>query len=773
MAATKRAVLVPLLAAAVIVGCSQSAPQDKRTVSRDTQRLNKPTSSPTHEQQKAREANAKLAQNVALARVHLKHREYEEAEKILSEALNDRDATDKRDAIVLFDEVKTKIEQSRDTGLPASDAPKPTEKPAARLSRSKSQKQTLDTGSQQTKVARHQEAVQPGRQTEAPSTGSSNGSQDPATKVDAPDSPHKTALRDKPPTAEVTSTSRRVPGVEQQALDEPIKKVPAEDADIRRLEQAAKKAKTAKEALDLYRQFLALHTLSPAQKERVDADRSNWKSKADQGLVRLGRKWVTEEDAQAAAMQADNLIAQALELVEVGDFDQAGDLLRDASRVDPAGIRADYILGLFNSPLAFNHPRTAEKHFEIVLDRFPNHIAALNNVALIEVRLRQFGAALNHWKKALELAPKTPEVTHNIGRFISEATQKKLDVPRSLLSKFSRLYAEAVATHRGTSSDPNVGWLYVALVLPNDERQREQKSKRVHENAQLTATAWGTGFVVGTNYILTNRHVVKDATFGAADAFAVVDPADSKHERELNAELVAASNDSDLALLKCDQLQSKPIGLAGRSPRLGEEIMVLGYPMGDAFGRNLKSTKGAISGLPDPDTDNFLVYDATTNPGNSGGPVCDQYGQVIAVHTTGYLFSGKLAGGVPSKTAATFLKTQLPHLEPDKKSDKMIAWPDVVEKVSNSTVMIITYHKAVSLGIDKASDGSAPRRNYLEDVTCNVCGGSAKMPCPADKCIRGRISVKTYKTVTVIAQNGHCDRAGARRKKARKKALHH
>ena len=60
--------------------------------------------------------------------------------------------------------------------------------------------------------------------------------------------------------------------------------------------------------------------------------------------------------------------------------------LRRASNLYSKDIRPDFYLGLLHSGVGVGDLKMAETHFKKVLDRSPNHLATLNNLALVEVR---------------------------------------------------------------------------------------------------------------------------------------------------------------------------------------------------------------------------------------------------------------------------------------------------------------------------------------------------------------------------------------------------
>ena len=67
-------------------------------------------------------------------------------------------------------------------------------------------------------------------------------------------------------------------------------------------------------------------------------------------------------------------------------------------------------------------------------------------------------------------------------------------------------------------------------------------------------------------------------------------------------------------------------------PILGEDITTLGYPFGKTISSKIKLTSGVVSSLSGiGDEFTRMQIDAALQPGNSGGPIYDSYGNVIGV----------------------------------------------------------------------------------------------------------------------------------------------
>ncbi len=153
--------------------------------------------------------------------------------------------------------------------------------------------------------------------------------------------------------------------------------------------------------------------------------------------------------------------------------------------------------------------------------------------------------------------------------------------------------------------------------------------------------AIGSGVIVAPNgYIMTNAHVVSGAQriqvalVPSAPGLLVLHPSEMRHTRILDATLVGADNDIDLALLKVDATNLPALGFASYGKlRQGEMVFAFGSPEG--LGNSM--TFGVVSSVArqtDPDSANvYIQTDAPINPGNSGGPLVDIDGEVVGLNT--------------------------------------------------------------------------------------------------------------------------------------------
>ena len=153
------------------------------------------------------------------------------------------------------------------------------------------------------------------------------------------------------------------------------------------------------------------------------------------------------------------------------------------------------------------------------------------------------------------------------------------------------------------------------------------------QGATVQGSSLGSGFVLtDTGYILTNDHVLTDVP----DTAIMVTLADGT---SLPGKLVGRDPESDLAVLKVDRSDLKPVEL-GDSDRIsvGDDVLAIGAPL--ALSGTV--TRGIVSALERPiatrDSDGVERYyaaiqtDAAVNRGNSGGPLFDAQGRVVGVN---------------------------------------------------------------------------------------------------------------------------------------------
>lgn len=133
----------------------------------------------------------------------------------------------------------------------------------------------------------------------------------------------------------------------------------------------------------------------------------------------------------------------------------------------------------------------------------------------------------------------------------------------------------------------------------------------------------GTAFAVAPGLLITNQHVI--AGCSSVDVFAV--------DGRRTGVIVDADEQIDLALLRVIGLKGATARLRSpRNVRLGESVMVFGFPLAGSLSSRGNFTSGLVSALRGlNDTAGELQITAPVQPGNSGGPLMDASGLVIGV----------------------------------------------------------------------------------------------------------------------------------------------
>jgi len=149
-----------------------------------------------------------------------------------------------------------------------------------------------------------------------------------------------------------------------------------------------------------------------------------------------------------------------------------------------------------------------------------------------------------------------------------------------------------------------------------DEGGTESKPKR-------NAKSSGTGFYVsGNGHIVTNNHVIAECS-----VINVLPPGGAP----VRATLVAKDKTNDLAILKTASSPAAVPGLRTQM-RLGEAVYVFGFPLTGILSTSGNFTAGAITATTGMEDDTRLAQiSAPVQPGNSGGPLLDKYGNVVGV----------------------------------------------------------------------------------------------------------------------------------------------
>ncbi len=151
------------------------------------------------------------------------------------------------------------------------------------------------------------------------------------------------------------------------------------------------------------------------------------------------------------------------------------------------------------------------------------------------------------------------------------------------------------------------------------------------QQAQQEKTAYGSAFFISKDgYLLTNHHVVEDAS-KVTIMF--------NDRREIDATVVGSDARTDVALLKVNG-SNFPELHTGNVDRLrvGEPVLAIGSPFGFDYSASAGIVSAKMRNMMGETSVPFIQTDVALNPGNSGGPLFNQNGEVVGINSR--IFSG-------------------------------------------------------------------------------------------------------------------------------------
>jgi Do/DeqQ family serine protease len=180
---------------------------------------------------------------------------------------------------------------------------------------------------------------------------------------------------------------------------------------------------------------------------------------------------------------------------------------------------------------------------------------------------------------------------------------------------------------------------------------------RVQRKPQLGS---GSGVIISSDgYIVTNHHVIENA-----ENIQIT----SNNNQSYNAKIIGSDEQNDIALLKIESLEELPYAVFGDSDstQIGEWVLAVGNP----FNLTSTVTAGIISAKSrslDPTgrtTQSYIQTDAAVNPGNSGGALINEKGELIGINTAIQTQTGSYVGysfAVPSNIAKKVIEDILEY----------------------------------------------------------------------------------------------------------------
>lgn len=187
-------------------------------------------------------------------------------------------------------------------------------------------------------------------------------------------------------------------------------------------------------------------------------------------------------------------------------------------------------------------------------------------------------------------------------------------------------------------------------------KEEEDEDDPIINDSKSHGPSQGTCFVISnTGYLVTNFHCVEKAKE------ITVKGIDGDFTTKYGASVVASDPSNDLALIKIGNKNVKfnelSYGIRSSGIAQAEKIYALGFPAAEAMGAEVKITEGIISAKSgvQGDISKFQIS-AAVNPGNSGGPLIDEQGNLIGVIYAKSTIAESAGYAVKASYLETFLK---------------------------------------------------------------------------------------------------------------------
>lgn len=256
-----------------------------------------------------------------------------------------------------------------------------------------------------------------------------------------------------------------------------------------------------------------------------------------------------------------------------------------------------------------------------------------------------------------------PSVDETVGAYVViDETQESLN--HLVVSQYPDAYVETELTD-------STGWIgsKIEPVVKKDLALYMKQRTFLIEVQTPNGRSVGTGFFINENGLaITNWHVLPGGAERNAVAYLYKEnPDDSKiyTDKKRNIKNILWWEDTDgmdISIFSVELENNEKVSyfdIAARKATVGKDCATFGNPLGVY---TASYSAGHISAFRDDSrvkrTVTLMQYEMSTNGGNSGGPVCDIYGQIIAVHELGVKSAQGINFGIDAQQIREILDGQ-------------------------------------------------------------------------------------------------------------------
>ena len=348
------------------------------------------------------------------------------------------------------------------------------------------------------------------------------------------------------------------------------------------------------------------------------------------------------------------------------------------------------LLAIFTSPIT-SWTEQLEDNKEQVRQN-PNDAGSHYHLGISYSEVDQYQDAINHFNAAIQIKPDLAKAYHSLG-FVYK---KNGQYHKAIIS-----YKEAIRI-----KPDNSDVILAEIKILEEIIIGIETSEPIYERPKKKFVSVGSGFVFSeSNYAITNFHVIKNSSSIRAKFMT---------GETVEVKVVAKDIRGDIAILKLTDSTPYPvtrIKLGNSSQvRVGQKVFTVGYPAPNLMGERPKYSEGVINSMTGfKDDPAYFQVSLPIQPGNSGGPLFDERGEVIGITTASLsLLAIESMGAIPQNVnyaiKSSFIKNLISTV-PDLMLSKLMlanrgiavmpnkpksSLPDFIEQLSKNILLIET-----------------------------------------------------------------------------------
>ena len=220
------------------------------------------------------------------------------------------------------------------------------------------------------------------------------------------------------------------------------------------------------------------------------------------------------------------------------------------------------------------------------------------------------------------------------------------------------------------------------------EKPKKKQTEKSTNDEKIYSVGSGTGFFINrSGHIVSNNHVIDSCNAVKLHYKGKVTPVT----------ILATDRSNDLSLMKVDTKPDDVFPVAIDDANLLDDVYVAGFPFGKDVSSSVKVTKGVVSALTGI-ANNYsnIQIDAALQPGNSGGPIINNEGNVVGVAVAKLDYKIILENydtipegtnfGIKSSTVQQFIKANnVKSIQPNRRE---MSTKDIGAKIQKATVYL-------------------------------------------------------------------------------------